>query len=152
MSSYNNPPPPPQGNHPTLRSRCSSEKGVVGSTPAQAVIKRRPSSFFVNQQGKEYNLEGYAGETLAFWILLGILIILVLGNTILTCLIFGVVRVGTRMESIEVYIDIYFFFVFFLFRRIIDFLFLVSATYAKILWRDGPGRDYQEGWNPPRLS
>jgi hypothetical protein len=70
---------------------------------AVRMVHRRPSNFVVNG-GKAYSLDGYMGETLAFWILLGILVVLVLGNAILTFIIYGVIRVRTGTESIEVYI------------------------------------------------
>ena len=62
----------------------------------------RLDSNLVQAGGAIYSLEGYAAETIAFWVLLSILILLVIGNTVLTCVVFGVLRLGSGMESIEV--------------------------------------------------
>lgn len=62
---------------------------------------RRPSNLVVSQ-GMAYSLEKYWGESLAFWILLGVLALLVVANSVLTFVIYGVLRLGLQMESIEV--------------------------------------------------
>jgi len=99
--------PPNQGSssNPTTSNNNQSQKTNKGfdmNNPQTArMVHRRPSNFVV-QGGKAYSLDSFAGETLAFWILLGILIVLVLGNAILTFIIYGVIRVRTGTESIEV--------------------------------------------------
>ncbi|CAL8094211.1 unnamed protein product [Orchesella dallaii] len=65
-----------------------------------SLASRRPSNFVVSR-GMAYSLEKYWGESLAFWILLGVLTLLVIANSILTFVIYGVLRLGVGMESIE---------------------------------------------------
>ena len=55
---------------------------------------------YVTCQGATYALSPYSGETLLFWILLGVLIILVIVNLTLTIVIFGTLRLGSGMEKI----------------------------------------------------
>jgi len=57
---------------------------------------------YVTVHGDTYALTPYSGETLLFWILLAVLTVLVLANFTLTIFIFGSLRIGAGMESIEV--------------------------------------------------
>lgn len=83
------------------QERMMQSQDVRTGKVSTSLATRRASNYVV-ANGMAYSLEKYWGESLAFWILLGVLALLVIANSILTFVIYGVLRLGIRMESIEV--------------------------------------------------
>lgn len=98
----NNPGPSSRVNESQSEERVVMQRQEARTARMTSSIGgRRPSNMVVSQ-GMAYSLEKYWGESLAFWILLGVLTLLVVANSVLTFVIYGVLRLGLQMESIEV--------------------------------------------------
>lgn len=101
-TDHGNPHPGPSSSSAGTQGRIMQRQDLRTSRMSTSMAPgRRPSNIVVSQ-GMAYSLDKYWGESLAFWILLGVLALLVVANSMLTFVIYGVLRLGLQMESIEV--------------------------------------------------
>jgi hypothetical protein len=80
-----------------------ADRSSRAPNPNLMKMSQNPNDY-ITVSGNTYALSPYAGsgETLFFWILLVVLSVLVIANASLTFFIFGTLRLGAGMESIEV--------------------------------------------------